>query len=40
MDGMGAVHLVDFRRNDFTSAAGSVFFVDAEILDFQAADGR
>ena len=40
MDGMRAVHFVDFRGNDFTSAAGGVFFVDAEILDFQAADGR
>jgi hypothetical protein len=40
VNGMGAVHLVDFRGNDFTSAAGGVFFVDAEILDFQAADGR
>jgi hypothetical protein len=38
VDGMRAVHFVDFRRNDFTGAAGGVFFIDAEILDFQAAD--
>ncbi len=40
MDGMCAVHLVDFRGNDFACAAARVFFVDAEILDFQTADGR
>ena len=39
MDGMGSVHLVDFRRNDFAGAAGDIFFVDAEILDFQTTDG-
>jgi len=37
---MRAVHFVDFGGDDFTGAAGGVFFVDAEILDFQAADGR
>jgi hypothetical protein len=40
VDGMRGVHLVDFRGDDFASAAACVFFVDAEILDFQAADGR
>ena len=40
MDGMSAIHLVDFRGSDFASAAGGVFFVDAKILDFQTADGR
>ncbi len=40
MDGMCAVHLVDFRWNDFACATARVFFVDAEVLDFQAADGR
>jgi hypothetical protein len=39
VDGMRAVHFVDFRGNDFAGAAGGIFFVDAEILDFQAADG-
>ncbi len=39
MDGMRSVHLVDFRGNDFAGAAGGIFFIDAEILDFQAADG-
>jgi hypothetical protein len=38
VDGVRAVHLVDFRGNDFASAAGGVFFFDAKILDFQAAD--
>jgi len=38
VDGMRAVHFVDFRRNDFAGAAGGVFFFDAKILDFQAAD--
>lgn len=33
------VHFVDFRGDDFAGAAGGVFFFDAEILDFQAADG-
>ena len=36
---MGAVHFVDFRGNDFAGAAGGVFFIDAEILNFQTADG-
>jgi hypothetical protein len=36
---MGAVHFVDFRGNDFAGTAGGVFFFDAKILDFQAADG-
>jgi hypothetical protein len=40
VDGMGAVHFVDFCGDDFAGAAGGIFFVDAEILDFQAADGR
>jgi hypothetical protein len=31
--------LVDFRGNDFAGTAGGVFFFDAKILDFQAADG-
>ena len=39
VDGMRAVHFVDFRGNDFAGAAGGIFFVDAKILDFQAADG-
>jgi hypothetical protein len=39
VDGVSPVHLVDFRRNDLTSAAGGVFFFDAKILDFQAPDG-
>ena len=37
MDGMSAVHFIDFGGNDFAGAAGGVFFFDAEILDFQAA---
>ena len=36
---MSAVHFVDFRGNNFASAAGSVFLFDAKILDFQTADG-
>ena len=36
---MGSVHFVDFRGNDFASAAGWVLLFDAEILDFQSADG-
>ena len=40
MHGMRAVHLVDFRRNDFARATRSVFIFDAEILHFQAADRR
>ena len=36
---MGSVHFVDFCGNDFAGAAGCVFLFDAEILDFQAADG-
>ena len=39
MHGMGAVHLVDFRGDDLACAARGVFFFDAKILDFQAADG-
>ena len=39
MDGMRAVHLVDFRGNDFAGAAACVFLFDAKILDFQTADG-
>lgn len=39
MDRMRAIHFVDFRRNDFAGAAACVFFFDAKILDFQAADG-
>ena len=39
VDGMRGVHFVDFGGDDLAGAAGSVFFVDAEILDFQAADG-
>jgi len=39
VDGMGAVHLVDFRGDDLACAARGVFFFDAKILDFQAADG-
>ncbi len=39
MDGMRAVHLVDFRGNDFAGAAARVFLFDTKILDFQAADG-
>jgi len=39
VDGMSAVHFVDFRGDDLASAAGSVFLFDAKILDFQAADG-
>ena len=39
MNGMNAVHLVDFRGNDFAGAAGGVFLFDAKILDFQTADG-
>jgi hypothetical protein len=37
--GMSAVHLVDFRGDDLACAARGVFFFDAKILDFQAADG-
>jgi len=40
MDGMRRVHFVDFRGSDFAGAAACVFFIDAKILDFQAADGR
>ena len=36
---MSAVHFVDFRGDDFASAAGSVFLFYTKILDFQAADG-
>ena len=36
---MGSVHFIDFCGNDFAGAAGCVFLFDAEILDFQAADG-
>jgi hypothetical protein len=39
VNGMGSVHFVDFRGNDFAGAAGGVFFIDAEILNFQTADG-
>jgi hypothetical protein len=39
VDGMRAVHFVDFRGNDIAGAAGRVFLFDAKILDFQAADG-
>jgi hypothetical protein len=39
VDGMGAVHFVNFRGNNFAGATARVFFVDAKILDFQAADG-
>jgi len=39
VDWMSSVHFVDFRGNDFAGAAGGVFFIDAKILDFQAADG-
>ena len=37
MDGVHGIHFVDFRGNDFAGAAARVFFIDAEILDFQAA---
>ena len=37
--GMGSVHFIDFSGNDFASSAVCVFLFDAEILDFQAADG-
>jgi hypothetical protein len=40
VDGMDGVHLVDFGGNDFAGAAGRIFFFDAKILDFQAADRR
>ena len=36
---MGSVHFVEFCGNDFACAAGCIFLFDAEILDFQAADG-
>jgi hypothetical protein len=39
VDGMRAVHFVDFRGNDFAGAAACVFFFDAKILNLQAADG-
>jgi hypothetical protein len=39
VNGMRSVHLVDFCRNDFAFAAGSVFVFHAEILDFQTAHG-
>jgi 23S rRNA (adenine2503-C2)-methyltransferase len=39
MNGMGSVHFVDFRGNNFAGAAARVFFIDTKILDFQAADG-
>jgi hypothetical protein len=39
VNGMGSVHFVDFRGNDFAGATGGVFFIDAEILNFQAAYG-
>jgi hypothetical protein len=39
VNGMSAVHLVDFRGSDFAGAAGGVFLFDAKILDFQPADG-
>ena len=37
VDGVHGIHFVDFRGNDFAGAAARVFFIDAEILDFQAA---
>ena len=37
--GMVSVHFVDFSGNDSAGAAGCVLLFDAEILDFQAADG-
>jgi hypothetical protein len=39
VDGMGAVHFVDFCGDDFAGATARVFFVNAEILNFQAPDG-
>ena len=39
MNGMGSVHFVDFRGNNFAGAAARVFFIDTKILDFQATDG-
>ena len=38
--GMRAVHFVDFGGDDFAGTAGCIFFFDAKILDFQAADRR
>src|ERR1700682_2354101 len=37
---MLGIHLVNFRGNDAAGAVGSVFLLDAEILHFEAADGR
>ena len=39
VDGMSGVHFVDFGGNELAGAAARVFFIDTEILDFQAADG-
>jgi hypothetical protein len=39
VNGMSAVHLVDFRGDDLAGATGGVFLFDAKILDFQPADG-
>jgi len=39
VDGMNGIHFVDFCGDDFAGAAGGIFFIDAKILDFQAADG-
>jgi len=39
VDGVRGVHFVDFGGDDFASAAACVFFIDSEILNFQAADG-
>lgn len=33
VDGMGGVHLVNFRGNDFAGAARSVLVLDAEVLN-------
>jgi len=37
--GMGSVHFVDVGGDDATRAVGSIALLDAEILDFQAAEG-
>jgi hypothetical protein len=37
--GMSGVHLVDVGGDDATRAVGGVAVINAEILDFQAADG-
>jgi hypothetical protein len=39
MYGVHGVHFVDFGGHDFAGAAGRIFFFNAEILNFQPADG-